>query len=194
MPVTIQRADHQIANLAFLGARQFAEIFLRLRIQIHNAFRQARPDCELVHVNIGRMQKAALFRECHSRNRIRPALGGDGGTLQRVNGDIHFRPAAGLGVKPDFFADIEHRRLIHLTFADHHRAGDGDGIKGLAHGFHRGAIGGVLVTPANPAGSGKRRSFRHAHQFKRQVAVNNQAGRGGGFGHEWWSPIRSNKI
>ena len=185
MPVTIQRADHQIANVAFLGARQFAQIFLRLRIQIHNAFRQARPDRELIHVDIGRMQKAALFRQRHSRNRIRPALGGDGGTLQRVHRDIHFRPAADLGVKPDFLADIEHRRLIHLALADYHCAGDGDGIEGLAHGFHRGAIGGVLVAPANPAGGCECSGFRHAHQFKRQVAVNNHAGGrgGGGFGH-----------
>ena len=139
------------------------------------------------------MQEPTLFRERHSRNRIRPALGGDGSAFQRVHRNIHFRPAAGLGVKSDLFADIEHRRLIHLTFADHHRAGDGDRIKGLAHGFHRGAIGGVLVASADPARSGECRGFRHAHQFKRQIAVNNQAGGGGGFGHGA-SPIRSGRM
>ena len=71
----------------------------------------------------------------------------------------------------DLLADEEHRRLVALAFADHHRAVDLELVQLAPHGIDRGLVGGLLVaTPAQPRGS-DRGALGHAHQFERQDAL-----------------------
>ena len=84
-------------------------------------------------------------------------------------------PSPSLAWRPDLLADVEHRRLVHLALADHHRAADVDGVEGQAHRLHGGAVGGVLVALAHPEARGERCGLRHPHQLQRQVAAHHQA-------------------
>jgi len=94
--------------------------------------------------------------------------------------DIDGRPRAGA----DFLTDVEHRRLVALALADHHRAADRQPVEFLAHGVHRDLIGRLLVAaPAKPRGR-HRRALGDAHQFHGQRAVENAGGKVLGDGHE----------
>ena len=83
-----------------------------------------------------------------------------------VDGDVHGGPAGA-----DFLADEEHRRFVHLAFADHHGAVDIHRVEGLTHRFHRRAVGVVLLAEPDPAGRGERGRFGDPHQFEGEVAV-----------------------
>ena len=76
----------------------------------------------------------------------------------------------------DLLADIQHRRLVHFALADHHGAGDGDGVEGAAHGLDGGAVGLVLLAETDPARGGKCRGLGDAHEFEGEVAVGDVAG------------------
>ena len=116
----VEDADHQIGDLAFLGLGEILEVLGRLGVEIDRVA-EARADGDLVHVDVGRVEEAARFRHGDDRERVLPALGGDGRALERIERDVDLGPVAGA----DLLADIEHRRLVALALADHHRAVDG---------------------------------------------------------------------
>ncbi len=89
----------------------------------------------------------------------------------------------------DLFADIEHRRLVALALADHHRAADVEHVELVAHRIDRGLIGGLLVAATDQLGRGQRRGFRDAGETERKHAVHEL----GGVGHlvlVIWMPFR----
>ena len=71
----------------------------------------------------------------------------------------------------DLLPDIEHRRLVALAFADHHGAVDVERVESLAHGFHRGGVGGFLVAATDQLAGGDRGSLGHADHFEHEDAV-----------------------
>ncbi len=169
--VAVEDAGHQVRHLALLGLGEFAQVLADGRVKIDHAVGQAAAHRDLVHVDVGRVEEVAVFGECDDGERARPTLGGQRGALQRIDGDVHRRSAG-----TDLLADIEHRRLIHLAFADHHGAGDGDLVERAAHGLDRRAVGLVLLAEADPAGGGECRGLGDAHEFEGEVAIGDVAG------------------
>ena len=58
----------------------------------------------------------------------------------------------GAAAGADLLADVEHRRLVALALADHHRAVDVEHVERLAHGVDRRLVGRVLVAVADQPG------------------------------------------
>ena len=117
-----------------------------------DAGRQAAADSDLVHVGVGRVEEAAVRRHGDAGDRVRAALGADRGALERIEGDVDLGAVAGA----DLLADVEHRRLVALALADHHRAVDVEDVERLAHGVDRRLVGRLLVAVADQPGAGQR--------------------------------------
>ena len=112
-----------------------------------------------------------MLGQRHDGERAWASLGGECRAFQRIDSDVHRRTAGA-----NLLADIEHRRLIHLPLSDHHSAGDGDLVEGLAHGLHGGAVCLILLAETDPAGGGKGSGLGDAHKFEREIAVGDIAG------------------
>jgi hypothetical protein len=105
---------------SLLGLGEVGEVLLGRLVEIDDAVGQAAADGDLVHVDVGRVEKAAMLGHGDDGQCIGQALGGDGGALQRIEGDVDLGHAA--LAQADLLADIEHRRLVALALADHHGA------------------------------------------------------------------------
>ena len=167
MARTVKHADIDLGRLDALGGGHRHHILGRAFGQIDDAFGIAGADRQLVHIGIGRVQQAALFRRRQHRKRIRPGLGGDGGAFQGIKRDVDLRAFA----DPDLFADIQHRRFVTLAFADHHGAVHIERVERLAHRFDRGGISRFLVPAPDQLRRCNCRRFGHAHQFQHQHAL-----------------------
>ena len=139
----------------FLCPGEVAQVLRDRGIEVDDPVRQPAADCDLVHVDVGRMQEVAVFGQCHDGEGVRAALGRDVGAFERVDGDVH-----GGAAGADLLADIEHGRLVHLALADDDGAVDRDAVEGAAHAFDGGAVGLVLLATAHPAGGGEGRRHR----------------------------------
>ena len=87
----------------------------------------ARPDDQLLHVEIRRMQQPAALGRGEHGDGVRRAGGAQVRALQRIDGDVDRRQRAGsrrLRRDADLLTDVEHRRLVALPFADHDGAVD----------------------------------------------------------------------
>ena len=99
------------------------------------------------------------------------ALGGEPGALQRVDGDIDLGRAA----VADPLAVVEHRRLVLLALADHDDAVHRHRVEHQPHRVDGRLVGRLLLSPAHPAGGGKRGGLGHADELEREVAVGPRA-------------------
>src|SRR2546421_4261183 len=100
---------------------------------------------------LGVIERAMSTGERDDRNRIWQAFGKERRALDRINGDIDlwWRTVT------NPLADIEHRRLVFLAFADDDHAVHLDLPERVAHGGDRSAISLVLIAPPHPAGTRK---------------------------------------
>ncbi len=173
VPLPLQNADHQVRHRAALGlGNRLFKFASGRRRQIHHAFRQAAAHRDFFHVDVRRVQEPARFGHGDHRQRIDAAMRADGRAFQRVERDVDLRPAARRIA--DFFADIQHGRLVALAFADDYRAVDGQPVKRLAHGVDRCLVGGLLIAAPHPARRRQRRRFGDAHGFERKVALHGE--------------------
>src|SRR5262249_38805535 len=99
--------------------------------------------------------------------------------VDRVHGDVTGRAAA----VAYLLAVVEHRRLVLLTLADYHDAVHRDGVDEQPHRVHRGPVGAVLVSPADPPGGRHRACLGDPDQFQGQVPVRRLAFRLGNLDH-----------
>jgi hypothetical protein len=93
--------------------------------------------------------------------------------LERIDRDVDPR-RVGVVVEPagaDLLADVQHRRLVALAFADHHGAADVDGVEGAAHGLDRDVIGQLAIAAAHEPGRRQGRRLRDPNDFQGQVAI-----------------------
>ena len=95
-----------------------------------------------------------------------PALADRRGAFERIDRDVHRRPPA-----PTRSPMIQHRRFVHLAFADDHGAVDRHRVERLAHRFNGGAVGLVLVAMADPVGRGDGRGLGDPDEFQGEVTV-----------------------
>ena len=156
-----------------LGRGDRADILGRRSGEVDHPLRIARPDRQLLHVDVGRVEQPALLGDREHGERVRPGLGGDRRPLERVEGDVDLRPAALR--RADLLADIEHRRLVALALADHHRAVHLERVERRPHRLDGGMVGGLLVAPADQLRRRDRRRFGHPHHLQHQHPVENVA-------------------
>jgi hypothetical protein len=71
--------------------------------------------------------------------------------LQRVDRDIHRGRRCRTVPRPDFLADVEHRRFVRFALTDDDGAVHQDGVHRAAHGFHRGMVGSLGVSHSHGA-------------------------------------------
>ena len=66
-------------------------------------------------------------------------------------------------------ADIKHRRLIALAFADHNRPAHGDRVHGGAHGFSGNMVSPLAIAGAHGVRGSDSGIFHHARKLQRQL-------------------------
>jgi len=69
------------------------------------------------------------------------------------------------------FADEQHRRLIHLTLANHHRAVDRKAAEFAAHSIDGSLVGFLFRAATAQPGGGNCGALGHPHDLKRQGAL-----------------------
>ena len=161
-----------------LGGGEARDIVGRRAVEVDHAFGIARADRDLVHVDVGRIEQAALLGDGQHRERVGAGLGGDRRAFERVERDVDARAAALR--RADLFADEQHRRLVALAFADDDGAVHRQLVERRAHRLDRGGVGGLLVAAADQVRRGDRRRFGDPDHFEHEHAVED----GGGSNHE----------
>ena len=138
---TIQHHDHQVFDVAVVAAGDGAQVIFHRGVQINRAFRR-RPDDNFFHVEIGRVQQAAMFAGGKHDDGAGFARRAKIGTFERVHGDVHFGVLAAFVAhgRAHFFADEEHGRFVALAFADDDGAVHAHAIHFPAHGFDGGSV------------------------------------------------------
>ena len=89
-------------------------------------------------------------------------VGHEVGPLDGIDGDVDLFTAAA-----DFLADVEHRRLVALAFADDDAAGDLHLAERFAHLLDGSAVGGVALAAPHPTRCRERRAFGDLHEIER---------------------------
>ena len=167
MARAVEDADGNLVRLYTLGLGHGIDVLGRRRIELDRIGRIAGTDGHLFHVNVRGVEQTALLRDRDHGQRIRQVLGADRGAFERIERDID----CGAILGADFLADIEHRRLVALALADHHRAVDRQTVELLTHGIHSHLIGGLLVaTPPQP-GCCHCGALRHTGDFQCENAI-----------------------
>ena len=117
------------------------------------------------------MQETAAFRHGDAGDRIGHRLGAQGRSLKWIERDID-APAL---TASELFADVEHRCLITLAFADDHEPIHlDDRIERLAHGIDRRPVRELLIAPAPPASCSDGRRFGDAGNLDGEHSVEHQ--------------------
>ena len=138
-----------------------------LQLKIDDALRIARADRKFIHIDIGRVQHRARLGHGECGDGARHVLGAQRRALQRIDGDIDFRPRFGA----DLLADEQHRRFVHLALANDDGAVDVQAGEFAPHGIDSGLVGFFLRSaPAQPR-SRDSRTFSHADDFERQCTL-----------------------
>ena len=132
-------------------------------------------DDQLLHVEVGGVQQAPFVRRGEHGQRVVIARAAQIRAFERIDRDIHLRqrpvlPAVGAPL-PHLLADIQHRRLVALAFADDDGAVDRDGIERAPHGADSRFVGLVAIALAHGVASADRRLFDDAEEFEREVGI-----------------------
>ena len=143
----VQDADDEVGDFSLLCLRQVFEIDRRLFVEIDEIVGQPAADCDLVHINVRGVEKAAGIGHRDDRESVGAAFGGDRRAFERIERDVDrwAVPCANL------LADKEHRRLVALALADDDRTGDRQAVECPSHCVDRGLVGRFFVTPSHPA-------------------------------------------
>ena len=182
----VEHADDDLARLHALGLGDRLYVLGRRFGEVDDPVGIARPHRQFVHIDVGRVQKIAFARRRQHGQRVRPGLGSDGRAFERIERDVDLGPLTRRAA--DFFADIEHRRLVALAFPDHDRAVHIQLIESLAHRFDRGGVGSLFIAPPDQLGSRDRRRLGHADHFKHEDPVERIASGIGSGIHGRFSP------
>ena len=159
------------AGLHALGLGEPADVLLGRRVEIDDALRDS-PDrwrscpCR----RRARCSSVPPSAMAMRRDRARHVLGAERRAFERIDRDVDL----GAVLVADLLADEQHRRLVALALADHHRAVDRQLVELAPHGVDRGLVGGLLVAAAAQPRRRHRRALGHAHDLERQDALQHQ--------------------
>src|SRR5688500_101226 len=111
MTLAIEHHDGQLVDVALKGFGHLVQVFFDRSVEAHEVGGGG-ADHDLVHVNVGRVEQAALFRGGDGGDRVRRSGGAKVRSFERIDGDVDlgvdlaFRPAAA-----ERLADVEHGSL-----------------------------------------------------------------------------------
>ncbi len=88
----MQTTRSETSRLGRLGER--GEVLGRRVVEVDHAVGQSAADRDLVHVDVGRVEEAALLRHRDDGQRVGQPLGGDRGAFQRIERDVDLGPVA----------------------------------------------------------------------------------------------------
>src|SRR5712671_7262163 len=140
------------------------DVFFRRSIEINHSFRVARPDGDLFHVDVRRMQERPAFGHGHGCDGAGHVLGAKRRAFEWIDRDIDLWPFLG----PDLFADEQHGGFVEFALADHDRPVDGQLVELSPH-----CVDGCLVRRLFNATTAQacrrhRRALGDAHDFDRK--------------------------
>lgn len=167
MARAIENARHDLGDRHALRLGKRVQIFGRRCVEIDDAFGIAWANGDFVHVHVGRVEQAALLGDRKDRQRVRHRFRADGRAFERIDRDIDFRPLA----RSDFLANVEHRRLVHFTFADDDGAPDLHAAEFAAHGIDGRLVGRLLVAATTQVRRRDCRGFGHAGELEHQNPI-----------------------
>src|SRR3546814_1674796 len=112
----IEHADDELAGIHPLFTRNGLHSFPDRLVEVDDARRIARPHCQLVHVNVGRVQQASFLGNRQHRQRIGASLRSDGRALQRIERDVDPWPLADRIARSDEHTS-ELQSLMRISYA-----------------------------------------------------------------------------
>src|SRR5256714_1295838 len=143
----VEDDDGQVFDVAAKPARDGLEVVLDGRVNVNRAARR-RPDDDLVHVDVGRVQEPAALGGGEHRVGVVRARAAGVCALGRVNGDFNVGEVFGVRVvvvaRADLLADEEHGCLVALALADDDATAHRHDVHLLAHRLY-GHVVGVLA-------------------------------------------------
>jgi len=122
------------------------------------------PDDELVHVDVRSVQEPALVPSGEHGDGVRRAGGAEVRALEGVDGDVD-----GVAAATDLLADVEHRGLVALAFADDDDPLDVEVFHLLAHGLDGDLVGVLAVSLAHGPGRGYGGALHDPYELQRQL-------------------------
>ena len=126
VPRPVEHDDDQVLDVAVHAFGNVLQVVDHRRVEIHGAFAGG-ADHDLFHVAVGRVQQSATFGSGQHRDGAGRAGGAQVRAFQGIDGDVHFRNFGAVGkLGADFFADVEHGRLIAFALANHDGAAHGN--------------------------------------------------------------------
>src|SRR6185295_18680724 len=114
---TVEHHHGEIAHPALEGGGDVAQVLRHQRVDVDGAAGGGADD-ELLHVDVGSVEQAAALGGGEHGDRVRSAGGAEVRPLQGIDGDVHADGAILVPLRADLLADVEHRRLVALAFAD----------------------------------------------------------------------------
>ena len=126
---------------------------------------------QLLHVQVGGVQEAAGRGRRKHRDGIRRAGRAQIRAFEWIDGDVDLRqrdrgPALERVRHADPFADVQHRRLVALAFANDDRAVDRHRVHRAAHRFDRGLVGSMTIALPHRVGARDRGLFDDAQELE----------------------------
>ena len=146
------------------------QVLRHRRIEIERA--PARwPSHDFFHVAIGRVQQTAWLGCRQNCNRVRRSRGTKVCSLERIDCDIDSRMFPAIQRRStDALANIEHRSLVPLAFANNNIACYRHRLESTPHCLNSGLVGILPITFAHRAGARNSCFFHDAHKMRRKIA------------------------
>ncbi len=132
---------------ARLGER--FDIVLGRAIERDRVVGVSRPDGDLIHIDVRRMEQTITRCQRGHRERIGHSFGGERCAFERIDGDINERGV--FAVEADLLADEEHGGLVAFALADDDPPAHGHRVEASAHGGDGDFIGLIFVAAADLA-------------------------------------------
>ena len=190
VPVAVQHDAGDLADGFLQRTSDGVDVDGRRSRDVHVSHRGG-PDDELVHVERGpRVEQRAALGDGDDGDGAVATAGDEGGAVDGVDGDLR----DGLDAGADELAVVEHGRVVLLALADDDAAGEVDVHERLAHGSHRGAVGGYLVALAEPSRGGDRGGLGDADHLEGEVAVAARERARGGLGGDLVDDVVGHEV
>src|SRR5688500_11400385 len=173
VPRTIETDDRQIIYVASQTPRDVPQIVFDRCINIHSTAGR-RPDHDLVHVDIGRVEQPSALGRGQYRDRVVCTEGTEVSSLEWIDRDVDlwkFQPSfVREGAAADFLPDVDHQSLSALTCTDHDAAAHRYRIHNLAHRFDGYMVRVFAIALAHRFRRFDRCSFGYTQKIQSQFA------------------------
>ncbi len=167
----VKNADDDLMRIDALCLRHRFDILPHRLVEVDDVIGISGADRQLFHVDVGRVQQAAFFRNGENRERVGTGLRRDRRPFQRIESNVDLRACSDRVA--DLLADVEHRCFVALTFADDDGAVHVEVVECHAHRFDSGSVSRFFVAASNQLRGGDGGRFGDAHHLKHQDTIEN---------------------